>query len=79
MPKKRNHPDYYYAMRDEILALMDGQAGQPLNETLYRKHFRTVAAKHAIPPQSYLAHFNIIKSMVAKAIRTRKPRQAILV
>jgi hypothetical protein len=77
--RQRKHPDYYYTMRDEIIALMDDQAGKPFDVTNYRIQFRKVAAEHKIPPTSYLAHFEIIKRMVAEKLPRMKPRQAALV
>lgn len=74
MPK-RNHPDYYYVMRDEIVALMDDQAGKPFDATNYRIQFRKVAARHHIPSTSYPAHFRIIQGMVSQKLTKMKPRQ----
>ncbi len=80
MPRgKRNHPDHYYVMCDQITELMDEQAGRPLDMTDYRRHFQTVAARHHIPKGSYCAHFSIIKTMVAGKLRRRRPRQASLI
>lgn len=80
MPK-RTHPDYYYTMRDEIIALMDDQAGQPFDATNYRKQFRTVAIRHKVFPGSdgYAAHFRIIQGMVSQMLPRMKPRQPSLV
>lgn len=76
---KRNHPDYYYTMRDEIIARMDDQAGQPFDASNYRTQFRKVAAKHQISAESYRAHFSIIQRMVAEKLPKMKVRQASLV
>lgn len=75
--RKRNHPDYYYTMRDEIVALMDDQAGKPFDTSNFRTQFRKVAAKHNVPATSYLAHFEIIKRMVAEKLPKMKPRQTV--
>lgn len=77
--RNRKHPDYYYTMRDEIIVLMEDQAGQPFDATNYRIQFRKVAAKHQVPATSYLAHFSIIKRMVAEKLPKMKPRQPSLV
>lgn len=78
---QRKHPDYYYAMRDETIALMDDQAGKPFDVTNFRKQFRIVANRHGIPPGSdgYQAHYNIIQGMVAGKITNMRPRQSSLV
>ncbi len=65
-------------MRDEIIELMDDQAGQPFDATNYRIQFRKVAAKHRIPGTSYLAHFSIIQRMVAERLPKMRPRQPSL-
>ncbi len=79
MPK-RAHPDYYYAMRDEIVARMDDQAGLPFDATNYRNQFRVVAIRHKIYPGSdgYGAHFRIIQGMVSQKLTKMKPRQLSL-
>lgn len=76
MPK-RSHPDYYYTMCDEIIALMDDQAGKPFDATNYRKQFRTVAIRHKIFPGStgYPAHFRIIMGLVSQKLTKMTPRQ----
>ncbi|MFZ1626241.1 MAG: hypothetical protein WAT81_00370 [Candidatus Moraniibacteriota bacterium] len=73
--RQRKHPDYYYEMRDEIIALMDDQAARPFDATNYRVQFRKVAAEHKITATSYLAHFGIIQRMVAEKLPKMKPRQ----
>lgn len=81
LPRHRKHPDYYYTMRDEILVLMDDQAGQPFDATNYRKQFRIVAPKYKVFPGSdgYGAHFRIIMGMVSEKLTRAKPRQVVLV
>ena len=79
MPK-RAHPEHYYTMRDEIIALMDDQAGQPFDATNYRKQFRIVAIRHKIFPGSdgYAAHYRIIQGMVSQKLTKAQPRQPSL-
>lgn len=79
MPE-RKHPEYYYTMRNEILALMDDQAGRAFDVTNYRKQFRVVAIRHKIFPGSdgYAAHFRIIQGMVSQKLTKMKPRQPSL-
>lgn len=77
---RHTHPNYYYAMRDEIIALMDDQSGKPFDVTNYRKQFRTVAIRHEIFPgsDSYPTHFRIVQGMVSSKLPKMKPRQASL-
>lgn len=77
--RQRKHPEYYYAMRDDIIVLMEDQSGKPFDASNFRTQFRKVAAKHKVPATSYLAHFNIIRRMVAKKLPRMKPRQDALV
>ncbi len=67
-------------MRDEIIALMDDQAGQPFDATNYRKQFRIVAIRHKIFPGSdgYAAHYRIIQGMVSQKLTKAQPRQPSL-
>lgn len=73
---KRNHPDYYYVMRTQILALMAGQARkQEFDQSRFRKHFRTVAKKHGIVPgdQWYQTHYGILARMVRQCLARMQP------
>ncbi|QQR78940.1 MAG: hypothetical protein IPJ68_01560 [Candidatus Moraniibacteriota bacterium] len=76
---KRNHPDYYYAMRAQILALMEDQAGKrQLDHSRFRKHFRAVAKVHGIilGDQWYLTHYRILARMVRQCLaRMKSPPQ----
>lgn len=78
MPQKRNHPPEYYAMRDEIIALMDDQAGKPFDASNFRNQFRKVASAHGITGDCYLSYFGIIRGMVRGKLPKMKPRQATL-
>lgn len=81
MSKQRPHLDYYYTMCDEIIALMDDQAGKPFDVINFKRQFRIVAIRHGIPPGSdgYQAHYRIIQGMVARKLPRMQPRQPSLV
>jgi len=76
--KTLTHPEYYYTMQDEIIALMDDQAGKPFDVTSFKRHFRRVATRHGISGDTYQAHYRIIMGMVASKLPKMKPRQATL-
>lgn len=61
MPK-RNHPDYYYQIRDAAIALM----GPAFSQAEFRKYFPRTAAPYKVIPYSdgYLAHRSIIEGLV---------------
>lgn len=79
MPRQLKHPNYYYSMRDEIIALMDDQAGRPFDATNFRIQFPKVAARHKVPRGTYWTHFYTIERMVAAKLPKMKPRQPSLV
>ncbi|MFA9262246.1 MAG: hypothetical protein ACEQSB_02715 [Undibacterium sp.] len=59
---KRNHPDYYYQIRDAVIALM----GPAFEQAEFRRHFPKAAAPYKVIPFSdgYLAHRRIIEGLV---------------
>lgn len=71
MPKgKRNHPDYYYDIRDGIVLLM----GTEFDENRFRGLFREAARPHKLIPfgDGYLAHLNIIRGLVKDKMAAQK-------
>lgn len=59
---RRNHPNYYYEIRDAVIALM----GPAFEQAEFRRHFPKAAAPHKVLPYSdgYLAHRRIIEGLV---------------
>lgn len=78
MPLKLNHPPEYYVMRDEIIALMEDQAGKPFDASNFRTQFRIVAGRHNVPATCYQSYFGIIQGMVRGKLPKMKPRQPML-
>lgn len=59
---KRNHPDYYYQIRDAVITLM----GPTFDQSEFRKCFPRAAVPYKVIPYSdgYLAHRRIIEGLV---------------
>jgi hypothetical protein len=59
---QRNHPDYYYAIRDAVIARM----GPVFNVSVFQKLFPKGARPHHVIPYTdgYLAHRRIIQDLV---------------
>lgn len=59
--RKRNHPDYYYAIRDAVIALL----GPQFDQDEFQKYFPKAAVPHKVIPFSdgYLAHRRIIEGL----------------
>lgn len=68
MPK-RSHPDYYYAIRDMIVAGM----GPQFDLEKFRRLFPKAAAPHQVIPYTdgYLAHRKTIEGLVKSELRRK--------
>lgn len=66
---KRNHPNYYYSIRDAIVAEMGPEFDQDVFERLFPKAGKPY---RVIPwTDGYLAHRRIISGLVKSAIKER--------
>ncbi len=66
----RNHPEYYYTIRDAVIARM----GPVFNVSVFQQVFPKAARPHQVIPftDGYLAHRRIIQDLVkSKMQRTR--------
>lgn|GEM_PF-5938129 len=64
---KRNHPDYYYTIRDAVITRM----GPTFNQAEFRWHFPKAAGPCKVIPytEGYLAHRRIIEGLVKAKMR----------